>query len=77
MAQTIKDKIEFKREEYRKLNPEQKQEYISKIKFNRYESENKINELFKERPSIEARLTVLCLAKQQQILEFTTELDYI
>jgi hypothetical protein len=75
MSQTIKDKIEFKREEYRKLNPEQKQEYISKIKYNRYESENKINKLFNERPSIEARLTVLSLAKQQQILEFITELD--
>jgi superfamily II DNA or RNA helicase len=63
MAQTIKDKIEFKREEYRKLSPEQKQEYISKIKYNRYETENKINKLFNERPSIEARLTVLSLAK--------------
>ncbi len=30
MTQTMKDNIEFKREEYRKLSPEQKQEYISK-----------------------------------------------
>jgi hypothetical protein len=59
----------------RKLSPEQKQEYISKIKYNRYETENKINTLFKERPSVEARLTILSLAKKEQIVEFIKELD--
>jgi superfamily II DNA or RNA helicase len=75
LSQNVKNKIDFKKEEYRKLSPEQKQEYISKIKYNRYETDNKINTLFKERPSVEARLTILSLAKKEQIVEFIKELD--
>jgi hypothetical protein len=33
----------------------------------------KINKLFKERPSVEARLTILSLAKKEQIVEFVNE----
>ena len=75
ISNTMKNKIDFKKEEYSKLTPEEKQEYLKKIKFNRYETDNKINELFKQRPSVEARLTVMSLAKQEQILEFIKELD--
>lgn len=74
-SQNMKNKIEFEKEKYRKLTPEQKQEYIEQIKYNRYETDNKINKLFKERPSVEARLTVLSLAKKEQIVEFINELD--
>ncbi len=49
--------------------------FIEKVKYERYASEKQINNLFKETPSIEARLTVLSLAKKQQILEFIKELD--
>ena len=70
-----KQKIEFEKEKYRKLSPQEKQKYIEQIKYNRYEAENKINKLFKERPSVEARLTILSLAKKEQIVEFINELD--
>ena len=75
MGVGMKKTIDFKREEYKKLSPQEKEEYLKKIKFNRYEADNKINELFKQRPSVEARLTVMALAKQEQILEFIKELD--
>ena len=75
LSQNEKRKIEFEKEKYRKLSPEEKQKYIEQIKYNRYEAENKINKLFKERPSVEARLTILSLAKKEQIVEFINELD--
>jgi len=75
ISKNLKDKIDFKKEEYRKRTPEQKQEYISKIKYKRYETDNKVNKLFTERPSVEARLTILSLAKKEQIMEFINELD--
>ena len=75
MGVGMKKTIDFKREEYKKLSPKEKEEYLKKIKFNRYEADNKINELFKQRPSVEARLTVMALAKQEQILEFVKEFD--
>ena len=48
---------------------------MEQIKFNRYETDNKINQLFKLRPSVEARLVVMSLSKQEQIDEFVAELD--
>ena len=39
------------------------------------ETDNKINKLFTERPSVEARLTVLSLAKKELIVEFINELE--
>ncbi len=60
---------------YNSLSTEDKKTYLEQIKFNRYETDNKISKLFKLRPSVEARLTVMSLSKQEQIDEFVVELD--
>jgi hypothetical protein len=52
LPKNLKFKIDFEKEKYRKLTLEENQEYISKIKYNRYETDNKINTLFKQRPSV-------------------------
>ena len=46
-----------------------------KINFDVFASSKAITEHFNNIPSIEARLTVLSLAKKQQVLEFINELD--
>lgn len=68
-------KIDFEKEEYRKLTPEEKKKYLQKVKFERYKVSNEINELFKQTPAVEAKLTIMSLAKKEQILEFIQELD--
>ena len=67
--------IDFEKSKYKKLTKEEKQTYLDKVKYERYHSDKQINKLFKETPSVEARLTILSLAKKQQILEFIKELD--
>lgn len=69
------DKIDFEKEEYRKLTPEQKKEYLKNVKYERYKVNNDINELFKKTPAVEAKLTIMSLAKKEQVLEFIQELD--
>jgi hypothetical protein len=71
----LREKIDFEKSKYKSLSPDEKKEYLEKIKFNRYETDNKINQLFKLKPSVEARLTVMSLSKQEQIDEFVSELD--
>ena len=63
----MREKIDFEKSKYKSLSPDEKKEYLEKIKFNRYETDNKINQLFKLKPSVEARLTVMSLSKQEQI----------
>ena len=67
--------VDFEKNKYKKLSQDERKKYLEKVKYERYASEKQINNLFKETPSIEARLTVLSLAKKQQILEFIKELD--
>ena len=75
-AETADDEyIDFEKSKYKKLTKEEKQTYLDKVKYERYHSDKQINKLFKETPSVEARLTILSLAKKQQILEFIKELD--
>jgi tRNA1(Val) A37 N6-methylase TrmN6/superfamily II DNA/RNA helicase len=69
------DKIDFEKEEYKKLSPEEKKQYLEKIKFERYKVNNDINKLFEKLPSVEAKLTIMSLAKKEQVLEFINELD--
>ena len=75
ISKSLKEKIDFEKSKYKSLSPDGKKEYLEKIKFNRYETDNKSNQLFKSRPSVEARLTIMSLSKQEQIDEFITELD--
>jgi hypothetical protein len=57
------------------LSKEEKQKYLDKAIYERYNLENHVNKLFTQTPSVEARLTVLSPAKKKQILEFIKELD--
>ena len=75
LSKSLKEKIDFEKSKYKSLSQEDKKKYLEQIKFNRYETDNKINQLFKSRPSVEARLTVMSLSKQEQIDEFISELD--
>jgi len=68
-------KIDFEKEDYKKLSPEEKKQYLEKVKFERYKVGNDINKLFKKLPSIEAKLTIMSLAKKEQVFEFINELD--
>lgn len=69
------EKIDFEKEEYKKLTPEEKKKYLEKVKFERYKVNSDINKLFKETPAVEAKLTIMSLAKKEQVLEFINELD--
>jgi hypothetical protein len=75
ISKSLREKIDFEKSKYKSLSPDQKKEYLDQIKFNRYETDNKINQLFKTKPSVEARLTVMSLSKKEQIDEFVEELD--
>ena len=75
ISKSLKEKIDFEKSKYKSLSPEDKKKYLEQIKFNRYETDNKISKLFKLKPSVEARLTVMSLSKQEQIDEFISELD--
>jgi len=70
-----KDKVDFEKEEYKKLSPEDKKAYLQNIKFERYKVNNDIDNLFKKMPSVESKLTIMSLAKKEQVLEFIKELD--
>lgn len=70
-----KKTIDFKKEEYRKLTANEKEAYLKQIEFNRYKTDNDIKNLFNKLPSVEARLTIMSLAKKEQVLEFIKELD--
>lgn len=75
-AQEIQnEKIDFDKKVFRTLSSEEKTKYAEKVKYERYQSDREIDELFKHTPSIEARLTVMSLAKKSQIVEFINELD--
>ena len=69
------NKIDFEKEEYKKLSPEEKKQYLEKVKYERYKVNKDINDLFKKMPSVEAKLTIMSLAKKEQVLEFINELD--
>lgn len=69
------DKIDFEKEEYKKLSPEDKKKYLEKIKFERYAVDKEINKLLGVTPSVEAKLTIMSLAKKEQVHEFIKELD--
>jgi len=73
--ETKKEKVDFEKEEYKKLSPEDRKAYLENIKFERYKVNNDINKLFKKTPSVEAKLTIMSLAKKEQVLEFINELD--
>jgi predicted RNA methylase len=73
--QTRDIKKDFEKEEYRKLSLEEKKTYLEEVKYNRYKVDNDINKLFDEMPSVEAKLTIMSLAKKEQVLEFINELD--
>ena len=75
LSKALKEKIDFEKSKYKSLSSDEKKEYLEKIKYNRYETDNKINQLFKTKPSVEARLTVMSLSKKEQIDEFVEELD--
>lgn len=66
-----KQKVDF--DEWKKLTPTEKEK--TGINFDVYATDKAIREQFKQLPSIEARLTILSLAKKQQVLEFIDELD--
>jgi tRNA1(Val) A37 N6-methylase TrmN6 len=70
-----KKRTDFKKEEYKKLSAEEKKAYIEGLQFNRYEVENKMRELTASSPSIEVKLTIMSLAKQEIIDEFIKEID--
>jgi len=72
---TKETKIDFEKEEYKKLSSEEKIKYLEKVKYERYKVNNDIKDLFKNMPSIEAKLTIMSLAKKEQVLEFINELD--
>lgn len=74
-AEKEDEKIDFEKSKYKNLSKEEKQKYLDKVKYERYHSDKQISKLFKQTPSVEARLTILSLAKKQQILEFIKELD--
>jgi predicted RNA methylase len=67
--------IDFKQEEYQKLTKIEKEKYLDKIQFNKNKPQNDIKVLFDLLPSVEARLTIISLAKKEQVLEFIKELD--
>ena len=73
--ETKKEKVDFEKEEYKKLSPEEKKAYLENVKFERYKVNSDINKLFKKIPSVEAKLTIMSLAKKEQVLEFIDELD--
>ena len=75
LARADDEYIDFEKSKYKHLSQEEKQKYLDKVKYERYHSDKQINKLFKQTPSVEARLTILSLAKKQQILEFIKELD--
>ena len=68
-------KKDFNKEEYNKLSPQEKKNYLENIKFERYKVDRDIENLLKEMPSVEMKLTIMSLAKQEQIIEFIKELD--
>jgi tRNA1(Val) A37 N6-methylase TrmN6 len=68
-------KKDFEKTEYKKLSDEEKNKYLEDVKYERYAVNRQINKLFEQIPSIEARLTVMALAKKEQVLEFINELD--
>lgn len=49
--------------------------YYETRKFNRYQVENDLRQLFKEKPCIELYIAILSLSKQTQILDFIKEID--
>ena len=61
----------------KQLTPEQKKKYLEDIKFNRYKASDMVDKLQKETPSIETRLTIVSLAKKEQILDFIIESDLV
>ena len=69
------NKIDFEKEEFKKMTPEERLEYLKNVKYERYKVNRDIDELFKQKPSIEAKLTIMSLAKKEQVLEFIKELD--
>lgn len=73
--QTKEAKKDFEKEEYRKLTAEEKKEYLKKVKFERYAVNKEIDVLLGIMPSVEAKLTIMSLAKQEQVIEFVKELD--
>lgn len=68
-------KRDFEKEEYKNLSPEEKKKYLEEVKYERYKVNNDINKLFDEMPSVEAKLTIMSLAKKEQVIEFINELD--
>lgn len=68
-------KRDFQLQEYRALSKEEKEKYLKTVKFEAHAAERAVGDLFKQTPSIEARLTVLSLAKKDQIIQFINELD--
>lgn len=68
-------KRDFQLQEYRALTKEEKEKYLKNVKFEAHAAERAVGDLFKQTPSIEARLTVLSLAKKDQIIQFINELD--
>jgi hypothetical protein len=65
ISKSLREKIDFEKSKYKSLSPEEKTSYLEQIKFNRYETDSKISKLFKLKPSVEARLTVMSLSKKR------------
>lgn len=59
----------------RKLPPALKEKAFKGLKFNRYEVDNALNDIFKDLPAVDVRLLIMSLAKQQVINDFINVLD--
>jgi len=61
----------------KKLPKELRGEVYKTMDFNRYEVDNMVNEILNSIPSVDTRLLVMSLSKQQRIVNFIKELDNI
>jgi len=59
----------------KELKPGERALYYETRKFNRYQVENDLKKLFKEKPCVELYVAILSLSKQSQIIEFIKEID--
>jgi superfamily II DNA or RNA helicase len=59
----------------KELKPGERALYYETRKFNRYQVENDLRKLFKEKPCVELYVAILSLSKQSQIINFIKEID--
>jgi hypothetical protein len=59
----------------RKLKGEDKTEALKDLEFGRYEVENIMSDIFKTQPSVDVKLAIMSLAKEQVIKDFIKVLD--